>query len=73
MRRVLKAGGILAALMLLLPVTALAHGRVAFGTPNVIHACKGADGLLRQMTSGRCKGSKVVHWNTTGPAGATGP
>ena len=73
MRRVLKAGGSLAALMLLLPVTALAHGRVAFGTPNVIHACKGSDGVLRQITSGRCKGSKVVHWSVAGPAGATGP
>lgn len=74
MRRVLKAGGSLAAL-LLLPVTAGAHSPVAFGTPNVIHGCRVVlTGVLRQITSGSCLLliEAVVHWNITGPAGPTG-
>lgn len=47
---------------------------MAFGTPNVIHACKGLGGILRQITSRGCFSREaVVHWNITGPAGPAGP
>jgi len=74
MRRCYKVAGCLAALALLLPVSASAHGPVPFGTDNVVHACKGAlIGNLRQITTGNCSASEtVVHWNITGPAGAEG-
>ena len=73
MPAVLNVGSSLAALMLLLPVTAHSHSPVNFGTPNVIHACKSVGGILRQITSGNCAPPEVVvHWNITGPAAATG-
>jgi hypothetical protein len=74
MRRCYQAGGCLAALVLLLPVSASAHGPVPFGTANVVHACKGTlIGNLRQITTGNCSAFEtVVHWNITGPAGAGG-
>ena len=75
LRQFYKVGSCLAALALVLPTTASAHGSIPFGTPNVIHACKNNSvGTLRQITSGNCSGSEtIVHWNVTGPAGPVGP
>lgn len=64
-RRLLKVGAGLAALMLLLPVTAHPHGAVPFGDPGVIHACRNFYGALRQVTAGNCFfGEAAVHWNS---------
>ncbi len=56
------------------PVALFAHGTIAFGTPDVIHACKNAGtGILRKIDSGNCSAAEeVVHWNITGPTGPTG-
>jgi hypothetical protein len=56
-----------------IPTLAIAHGNVPFDTPNVIHACRSALGILRQITAGTCVGGEViVHWNIAGPAGTNG-
>jgi hypothetical protein len=73
-RRFFEVGSCVAALVLVLPATASAHGTVPFGTPNVIHACRGALlGNLREITTGNCSAAEtIVHWDITGPAGPTG-
>jgi hypothetical protein len=56
------------------PTVASAHGTVPFTNTNVIHGCRGALGILRQITSGNCVGGEViVHWDIVGPDGAVGP
>jgi hypothetical protein len=60
--------------LLAIPTLARAHGTVPFSAPNVIHACRAANGTLREITSGNCtKTEVIVHWNITGPGGAAGP
>jgi hypothetical protein len=60
--------------VLLFPVTALAHGDIPFSTPGVIHGCRVPfTGLLRKLNSSNCLANEeVVHWNITGPAGPQG-
>jgi hypothetical protein len=61
---------------LAIPTIARAHGTVPFSNTNVIHACRSASGILRQITSGSCVGNEVaVHWDITSPGSprADGP
>ncbi len=60
-RWIAAAGVCAAALVFLLPASANAHGLVPFGTPDVIHACRGSRlGNLRQIVSGGCFGTETA-------------
>jgi hypothetical protein len=72
---VMKWSMIVAVLVgLALPSLARAHGAVPFGAPSVIHACRSALGILRQVTTVTCaQGEAIVHWSVTGSTRADGP